>query len=237
MVSRISPDYVGCVATPPTYEQRFYLARSNERLPSILLAVLIAVWLILAVEPVSRQDWLLENILVLVSVPLLVATRHRMRFSNGAYVCLFIFYVLHSIGAHYTYSLVPYDAWWQTLTGSTLNQMLGWERNHYDRLIHFLYGILLLQPSAELLERFAPARGAWRWILPIAFIMSHSVIFELIEWIAALIVAPELGEAYLGTQGDPWDAQQDMALATLGAIVATALIRLMDFSTQRSQGR
>lgn len=227
MVLRTSPNYVGSVATPPTYMRHFSPARPSERLPSILLAALIAIWLILAIEPVSRGDWLLENILVLVTVPVLIATRHRMRFSHGSYVCLFIFFVLHSIGAHYTYSLVPYDAWWQTLTGSTLNQLLGWDRNHYDRLIHFLYGVLLLQPSSELLGRFAPARGdAWRWILPILFIMSHSVIYELVEWLAALIVAPELGDAYLGTQGDPWDAQQDMALATLGAIVATVLINL-----------
>ncbi len=213
------------------------MARPSERLPSVLLAVLIVIWLTLAIEPVSREDWLLENILVLVTVPVLVATRHRMRFSNGAYVCLFIFFVLHSVGAHYTYSLVPYDAWWQTVTGSTLNHMLGWDRNHYDRLIHFLYGVLLLQPSAELLGRYAPARGSWRWILPILFIMSHSVIYELVEWIAALSVAPELGDAYLGTQGDPWDAQHDMALATLGAIVATMLIRWTDYSHQRSHGR
>lgn len=197
--------------------------RPGERLPLILLVLLIAVWLALAIDPVSRQDWLLENILVLLTVPLLIATRHRLRFSNASYVCLFVFFVLHSIGAHYTYSLVPYDRWWQTLTGSTLNEMLGWQRNHYDRLLHFLYGVLLLQPSAELLARYAPARGLWRPLLPILFITSHSAIYELVEWIAALIVAPELGNAYLGTQGDPWDAQQDMALATLGAIVATLL--------------
>ncbi len=67
----------------------------------------------------------------------------------------------------------------------------------------------------------------WQQILPILFVMSHSVIYELVEWIAALIVAPELGNAYLGTQGDPWDAQQDMALATLGAIVTAVLMQLV----------
>lgn len=202
-------------------------AQPGRRLPFLLLVTLTALWLVLAIDPVSREDWLLENILVLITVPVLVATRHRMRFSNASYVCLFIFFALHSIGAHYTYSLVPYDVWWQSLTGSTLNQLLGWERNHYDRMIHFLYGVLLLQPSAELLGQYAPARGLWRRILPILFVMSHSVIYELVEWVAALIVAPDLGDAYLGTQGDPWDAQQDMALATLGAIVSTLLLQLI----------
>lgn len=201
-------------------------AQPGKRLPLMLLVTLTALWLGLAIDPISREDWLLENILVLVTVPLLVATRHRLRFSNGSYVCLFIFFALHSIGAHYTYSLVPYDIWWQTLTGSSLSELLGWQRNHYDRMIHFLYGVLLLQPSAELLAQYSPARGLWRHVLPIFFVMSHSVIYELVEWVAALIVAPDLGDAYLGTQGDPWDAQQDMALATLGAIMSTLLLQL-----------
>lgn len=233
MVLAIPPVYGRGVATLLTQMRHFPQLQRNERLPFLLLVALAALWLALAIDPISRPDWLLENILVLVTVPILVLTRHRMRFSHASYVCLFVFFALHSIGAHYTYALVPYDAWWQTLTGSTLNQMLGWERNHYDRLIHFLYGVLLLQPSSELLGRYAPARGVWRQILPVLFIMSHSVIYELVEWIAALVVAPELGEAYLGTQGDPWDAQQDMALATLGAIVATALIQLMRIPSKR----
>lgn len=205
----------------------------GDRLPLVLLVLLTAMWLALAVSPVSREDWLLENLLVLLSVPMLVITRHRLRFSNGSYVCLFIFFALHSIGAHYTYALVPYDAWWQTLTGSTLNQMLGWERNHYDRLLHFLYGVLLLQPSAELLGRYVPAHGLWQRILPVLFITSLSAIYELVEWVAALIVAPELGNAYLGTQGDPWDAQQDIALAILGAVVTTVLMELARHPSKR----
>ena len=112
------------------------------------------------------------------------------------------------------------------LTGNTLNELLGWERNHYDRLVHFMYGALLLPPSVELLDKYAPARGLWSSIVPVAFVMSHSVIFELVEWCAALIVAPDLGNAYLGTQGDPWDAQQDMALAALGAVLSMLWLRL-----------
>jgi putative membrane protein len=226
MMIEVTGTNVSCVTTPLTQTRYFPEVQPRERLPLVLLVLLTVIWLVLAIDPVNRQDWLLENILVLLSVPLLVVTRHRMRFSHGAYVCLFIFFVLHSIGAHYTYSLVPYDRWWQTLTGSTLNQMLGWERNHYDRLLHFLYGVLLLQPAAELLARYAPTRGMWQRVIPVLFIMSQAAIFELVEWIAALIVAPELGNAYLGTQGDPWDAQQDMALATLGAIVTTVLMQL-----------
>jgi putative membrane protein len=200
---------------------------AESRLPAWLLFGFFGMWIALAIDPVSRQDWLLENLLVLVAVPLLIATRHKLQFSRGAYLCLFVFFVVHSIGAHFTYSLVPYDAWWQAVTGTTLAETFGWTRNHFDRAVHFLYGLLITPPAVELLNRYAPPRAGWRWALPVLFVMSHSVIYELIEWCAALIVAPELGDAYLGTQGDVWDAQQDMALAAAGSVVAMLAIQLV----------
>lgn len=194
--------------------------------PTSLLGIFTVLWSVLAIEPVNRADWLLENILVFASVPLLVFTRQRLRFSNASYACIFAFLVLHAVGAHYTYSEVPYDEWWRSLSGGTFNEMLGWDRNHYDRLVHFLYGALMLPPTVELLDRYAPARTFWRWIFPVTFLMAHALIFELFEWLATLMVAPELGDAYLGTQGDPWDAQKDMALATLGSILVMAVVAL-----------
>lgn len=206
---------------------------SDWRVPQTLLIALTAIWLILAIAPVSRSDWLLENLLVLISVPVLVVTRSRLRFSNTAYTCLFVFFVLHSIGAHYTYSLVPYDRWWTAITGESLNDLLSLERNHYDRLVHFLYGALMLPAAVELLDRYAPPRGVWRALLPVFFVMSHSVIYEMIEWLAAIIVAPDLGNAYLGTQGDGWDAQKDMALAAAGSVLAIFIMRLRAAPTGR----
>lgn len=205
------------------------------RYPTLLLGLFVAIWLALAVAPVSRSDWLLENLLVLAAVPTLIATRHRLRFSNATYTCLFVFFALHSIGAHYTYSLVPYDRWSTVLTGHPLSEVFGWQRNHYDRLVHFLYGVLMLPAAVELFERYAPPRGAWRWLMPVFFLMSHSVIYEMVEWIAALIVAPELGTAYLGTQGDQWDAQQDMALATAGAALAVLILRFRRLRSSRAR--
>jgi putative membrane protein len=158
-----------------------------------------------------------------------------MRFSNAAYTCLFVFFVLHSVGAHYTYALVPYDRWWSALTGHTLNEVIGWQRNHYDRLVHLLYGALMLPAAVELFERYAPPRGAWRWLMPVLFVMSHSAIYETVEWIAAIIVAPDLGTAYLGTQGDEWDAQQDMALASAGAVLTMLILRFKDLRSHRAR--
>jgi putative membrane protein len=205
----------------------------GARVPTTLLAIFIAFWLWLAIAPVSRQDWLLENMLTLVAIPLLFFTRNTLRFSNMAYACLFVFFCLHTIGSHYTYSLVPYDEWWQSLAGRTLNSYFGFERNHYDRLLHFLYGALIVVPSLELFIVYAPPRKIWRVLMPVFFVMGHSVVYELIEWFAALMVAPELGDAYLGTQGDQWDAQKDMALATAGAVVTMLLMRWTPAWTHR----
>lgn len=190
------------------------------RFPGVLLAVYAVVWTALAIRPLYREDWLLENLLVFVAVPLLVATAPRLRFANGTYFALFVFFVLHALGAHYTYSLVPYDRWAEALTGGTVNELFGWRRNHYDRLVHFAYGLLITPAAVELLRAVAPPRGVWRALLPMLFVMSHSTIYELVEWAAAAVFGGDLGAAYLGTQGDPWDAQRDMALATLGSAIA-----------------
>jgi len=199
--------------------------QGSTKFPRRLLALYLVIWLALAVHPKYRQDWALENLLVLVAVPLLIAGFHRMRFSNAAYVCLFVFFCMHAVGAHYTYAEVPYDQWIRSLTGRSLDGTFGWQRNHYDRLVHFAYGLLLAPAAVQLLDRRAPQEGMWRWLLPILFLASHSVVYEVVEMLAAMMFGGDLGVAYLGTQGDEWDAQKDMALATSGAIVAVLWLR------------
>ena len=195
---------------------------SSRQLPSILLAVFAVIWVALAIKPWYRQDWALENLLVAIALPLLARSYQHWRFSNAAYVCLFIFFTLHIIGAHYTYSEVPYDQWGKALLGFSLNEALGFSRNHYDRFVHLVYGLLIALPSMELLQKRAPPQGLWIWLLPVLFISSHSVIYEMVEWAAAVIFGGDLGVAYLGTQGDVWDAQKDMFLASLGAVVGVS---------------
>ena len=150
---------------------------------------------------------------------------------------IFLFACLHAVGAHYTYSLVPYDAWAEELTGRTLSSRLGWERNHYDRLVHFSYGLLLAYPAREVFLRVADVRGFWGYYLPLDVVMATSMLYELIEWGAAMAFGGELGVAYLGTQGDPWDAQKDMALATAGAVVAMLVTAAINWHTQRDFAR
>ena len=185
-----------------------------------------------AVEPLDPSDWLLENLLVFVSVPVLVLTYRRFSLSDTSYVLIFLFLVMHATGAHYTYAEVPLGYW--------LKDALDLERNHFDRIVHFSFGIMAY-PVQELLVERMSLRGYWRFILPVSIIVSLSGFFETIEAVIAVLVNPELGAAYLGLQGDVWDAQKDMALAILGALLVLSLRHdsgsSIDRSGPRSTGR
>lgn len=194
----------------------------SVRVPLALLTAFVAIWIALAIAPRHRPAWLLENVAVVLAVPMLIWSYRRLPLSNASYVAIFAFLVLHAIGAHYTYSEVPYDDWGRSLFGFSLDEVMGFSRNHYDRAIHFLYGLLITPAIVELFAARAPPQHIWRWILPVSFVMSHSVAYELVEWAVALVFGGG-GVAYLGAQGDPWDAQQDMLLATLGSVLAIAI--------------
>ena len=198
----------------------------------MLFALLFAA---LAIAPWHRADWALENALVAVFVVAVTvsATYRRLTLSRVSYTLIFLFLCLHEVGAHYTYAEVPYDEWWKSLTGETFNSLIGWERNNFDRVIHFSYGLLLAYPVREVFWRVASARGFWSYFLPLDLTMSTSMMFELFEWGAAEIFGGELGQAYLGTQGDVWDAHKDMALASCGALVAMLITYALNRVLQR----
>jgi putative membrane protein len=210
---------------------------SHELYPRLLFCLLVVVSILLAIAPHDRADWLLENSLLFAGVAVLVATHRALPLSRLSYTLVFVFLCLHAVGAHYTYSLVPYDDWFEALTGRTLSSLTGAERNHFDRLVHFSYGLLLAYPAREVFLRVADVRGFWGYYLPLDVVMATSVLYELIEWGAAVVLGGDLGVAYLGTQGDPWDAQKDMALATLGAIIAMLLTAAINWRYQRDFAR
>jgi putative membrane protein len=191
---------------------------------TVLYGAFAVFWLLLAIRPIDRPTWLLENSLVFAGIGLMYAIRRQVPLSMTSHALVVIFLSLHAIGAHYTYSLVPYDAAFRNLTGDSLNGLLGLSRNHYDRLVHFGYGLLLALPVRELLMRLAGIRGFWSYFLPLDLIMSSSLFYELLEWAAAVVFGGGLGAAFLGTQGDEWDAHRDMALAGIGGLIAILII-------------
>lgn len=211
----------------------FRMPPAYRRYCFVTLGLFTALWLALAIAPRDRADWALENVLVVLFVPALLASLRWFPLSRLSWTLILVFLSLHSVGAHYTYSEVPYDAWSQALLGFRLNDALGLERNHFDRLVHFSYGLLLAYPMRELFLRVADARGFWGYFLPLDLTLSTSAIFELFEWGAAELFGGDLGVAYLGTQGDIWDAHKDMALAGLGALIAMTATLLINRRWQR----
>lgn len=180
-----------------------------------LVAGYVAVFVLSAVAPHDRGDWLLENTLVFALLAGLAACHSRFAFSNFSSLLLVMFLALHALGAHYTYSLTPLGFWMQ--------ELLDLPRNPYDRLVHFAFGLLLTYPAREVCRRILHLHGAWAYIVPLLGVLALSAGYEIIESWTARVVDPALGTAFLGTQGDEWDAQKDMALALVGSVIALGL--------------
>ena len=190
----------------------------QNRLLQVLLVCYGLLWLAMAIRPVYPADWALENVLVVIFVLSAWRTYKTQAFSELSYILVFIFMCLHSIGAHYTYAEVPFGYW--------LQDLFGHERNHYDRIVHFSFGLLLTYPVREFIMRHSHIRGRWLFAFALSLSIAASAIYELVEWAAVLIVSPEAGQSYLGTQGDEFDAQKDVALASFGAFITLIIAQL-----------
>lgn len=188
--------------------------------------------IVLSISPYDRSAWALENILVAAFIVVMFFSYRYFPLSRVSYSVIFVFLCLHELGSHYTYARVPYDEFLRSTFNFSLNQFMGWERNHYDRFLHFLYGLLMAYPIREVFCRIANVKGFWAYFLPLDLTMSSSMVFELFEWAAAELFGGDLGIAYLGTQGDVWDAHKDMALASLGALIAMAITLLINMKIQ-----
>jgi putative membrane protein len=184
-----------------------------------LAVMFAAVWCWAAIRPLHPEDWLLENYLVFISVPLIVLLGFYFRLSGLSYTLITAFMVMHVIGSHYTYAEVPF--------GETLKAWFGSDRNMYDRLVHFSFGLLLSYPVREIFIRICRARGFWGFYFPVELTLAFSAIYEVIEWATAANVDSSAGLAFLGAQGDIWDAQKDMAMAGIGSIMAMVITLIL----------
>jgi len=191
-------------------------AGRQTRLPVYLFGAYAVFWSALAIAPLDRFDWFLDDVLVFATVPFLVrAYRHRP-LSDLSYVLIILFYCLHTVGSHYTYSEVPIGYW--------VKDWLGLARNHYDRVVHFSFGLLLCYPLQEVVVRTMRPRGNWALVIAVMVVCTCSLAYEMMEWIVAVIVDPEASFAFLGTQGDVFDAQKDSGLAALGAVISALIV-------------
>src|SRR2546427_4849225 len=170
-----------------------------------LFALCAVFWVLAAIHPFDRQAWLLENILLVLSVLALSLTYRRLQLSNASYIFIALFVILHMIGAHYTYAKMPLGLW--------AKDFFGFSRNHFDRVAHFGFGFFLAYPVRELLRRYSGISRGWSLWVTAGIILAVSGFFEILESIVAEIVAPGQGVNWLGGQGDEWDAQNDMLSA------------------------
>ncbi len=192
-----------------------------SRYKVFLTLLFIAFWIWAAVDPLYRDGWLLENYLVFLFVPIIFIFGKWLKLSNVSYTLITVFMILHVIGSHYTYAEVPF--------GDTLQNWFGSDRNMYDRLVHFCYGFLLAYPAREVFVRLSQAKGFWGYFFPLDIVGSTAAIYEIIEWLTARNVDPHAGLSFLGSQGDIWDAQKDMALAMVGSIIAMLIIFIINW--------
>lgn len=174
-----------------------------------------------SIEPLAWSSYLLHQLGTLLFLALMFAAYRYWRVSTRAYMLAALFLIIHIVGARYLYSYVPYDDWIQSLFGIRLNDLFGWQRNMYDRLVHFSYGLLLFAMMIEISRTLFGIRSIKRLIVIALMInMSSSMLYELLEWAIASTLSPDAAEAYNGQQGDMWDAHKDMALALIGGLIA-----------------
>ncbi|GLQ71272.1 DUF2238 domain-containing protein [Vibrio penaeicida] len=182
----------------------------KNRLLTLLSINYIAILAFSMISPASWAVWTAEIIPVVLAFLLIVLTYQKFQFSNTAYLFMFVWLFMHTIGAKYTFAEVPFD-WFNNLIGS--------ERNHYDRVAHYSIGFWAY-PIAEYLYRKGHASLVISSLFGLFAIMSVAAAYEIIEWWYADLAGGDEGIAFLGSQGDIWDAQRDMLCDTLGAVTA-----------------
>ena len=204
----------------------FTIAISKDRVPFkrniwilAFIAVFAFVWSNSLVGTTDIANWLLENTLTFIFVAFLVITYKKHQFSDLSYLLVCIYLCLHVYGSKHTYAENPFGYW--------LKDAFNMSRNHYDRIVHFSFGFLLAYPMREMFLKWLKYPKWVAWLLPIEITLSISAFYELIEWAVADLFFKAQGDAYLGTQGDVWDAQKDIFLAFCGAIIATTIVSLV----------
>lgn len=194
-----------------------------------LLTIFVVAFLVSCYKPPHLFDFLIEHAMTAIFLTAVIIVDRRRPFTKTSLTLILIYSLLHVLGAHYTYSEVPYDQWSAKLFGQTLSEMFGWERNHYDRLIHFLFGVLMVFPMRELLSRILPEIRDGRLLLIAVMVVALcSKVYELLEWAYTLVLSDTDAARYNGEQGDHYDAQKDMAMALVGSIIGAVVVYVVE---------
>ena len=204
----------------------FTIAISKDRVPFsrnvwtiVFATAFLSAWTNSFVGTTDLTNWFIENSLTFIFALFLILTYKKHQFSDLSYLLICVYLCLHVYGSKYTYADNPLGYW--------LQDVFHTSRNHYDRIVHFSFGFLLAYPMREMFLKWLKYPRWVAWMLPIEITLSISAFYELIEWAVAGVFFKSQGDAYLGTQGDIWDAQKDIFLAFCGAILATTIVSLV----------
>jgi putative membrane protein len=188
---------------------------ASKRELMILLSIYLVGFVLLAINPHDRADWALENFFPISQLIAVIISYRYFKFTRISYYMIFFYLFVQSWGGHFTYAEAAPFNW--------LRDEFHLARNHYDRVAHFMLGFLLGLPIREILLEFISASRRWLNFLTATIVLAIGAFYEFIEWWVAVLVTPDLGDKFLGTQGDIWDTQWDMFLALVGAILTMAI--------------
>jgi putative membrane protein len=190
----------------------------------LVLATFLVLWAFSCIRVPYPEFFVMQHVPTVLAVIALIVAERKQLLNRLGFALVILFLLLHLLGARYLYSFVPYDVWSQQLLGVRITDRFGFTRNHYDRLVHFSFGLLFVYPVAYCFKQRLHINSWWSATLAIAMIVAASALYEIAEWLTAMTCAPDWADAYNGQQGDTWDAQRDMAIATLGGIISFAIV-------------
>ncbi len=205
-----------------------------QRVLLLVFTVYFVLWLH---DPPYELHAIIHVVPTWLAIAILLASTKFCPLSNASFACLILFLILHVLGTRYVYSFVPYEQWVSQLLGGDVTNNLQPSRNHYDRFVHFSFGLLVAPVAREVHVRMVQVKPAWSYFTAVEFILASSMLFELAEWLGAVTLAPDFTDSYLGQQGDVWDAHKDMGLAAVGAVLSMlALAVFLYLKTNSSSG-
>ena len=188
------------------------------------LVAFVMLWAISCIAVPYPEYFVMQHVPTVVAVVGLVIAERKQLIDRLGFAMIVGFLMLHLLGARYLYSFVPYDDWTQHLFGVRVTDYFEFRRNHYDRLVHFCFGLLFVYPLWRFFERRLGVMGWWPAVLAVCMVLAAGAVYEICEWLTAMTFAPDWADAYNGQQGDVWDAERDMAIAALGSLIAVACI-------------
>jgi putative membrane protein len=208
---------------------------SRDRYKQIAFLLFAIFFVASCIKPPYPQYLLMQHAPTVVAAAAFAWFSNRFTMSRASFTAVLIFLALHTLGCRYLYSYTPYDDWSQRFFGVTITDVFGFQRNHYDRVVHFSYGLLVAPAIQEFERRHLRLSLMASAVLAVECILATSAAYEIVEWLVAVLFTPEYADQFLGQQGDIFDAEKDMSLAALGAVLSIAVVSLVSYKRSAAQ--